>query len=90
MIAFEESLADCIAEKLFGIGASKAISEKVCISCKSPIDYGDWEQIDIDEYLISALCPDCFSKLERLGDLEDQTIEETKRENRRKLHIERN
>ena len=83
-------LADRLAKGLFGITLEDAIKGRKCIKCKRSIDLHSYLQEDVDEYLISGFCRDCFSKL--CDDLErssKQPEEEAKRENKYKLHIER-
>jgi hypothetical protein len=52
---------DSIALSIFGRTLKDALSTQTCIRCKSPVDSTDWEQIDLDEFQISGLCPTCFA-----------------------------
>lgn len=58
-----QDFQDKIAISLFGETLASAISKNICIACKSPVEPQDWEQIDIDEYNISGLCPTCFNNI---------------------------
>ena len=79
----QDILGDPLARSMFGISASEAISERICIRCKRSIDTNDWSHDDIDEYVISAICPTCFDTL--LQEEEPQSC----RQNKPILHIER-
>lgn len=58
-----QDFQDSIATKLFGETLASAVSKNICLCCKSPIETAEWEQIDIDEYNISGLCPACFANI---------------------------
>ncbi len=58
-----QSFKDIIAMTTFNMAASDAQDKKICIRCKASINTSDWEPTDIDEYLLSSLCPDCFDKI---------------------------
>jgi len=51
------------ALSVFGLTLEDALSKNICIRCKTPVDNSDWEPIDIDEYLISGLCPSCYDEI---------------------------
>lgn len=59
---------DAIAELTFGISRTDALRKEICIDCKKPIAelLGDrpTEQ-DRAEYEQSALCPRCFTAIEK-------------------------
>ena len=60
---------DRLAVNLFGLTLEEAQNKNICISCKAPVDTAEWEPVDVDEYLISGLCPDCFEDLTGAGEL---------------------
>jgi hypothetical protein len=80
-----DTLGDVLARSMFGISATDAIAQRICINCKSDIagEYQSWGHDDIDEYVISALCPTCFDTMTQLEEVQQE------RRNTRKLHIER-
>jgi len=51
---------DAFAKRMFGMTASEAKAQRVCISCKKPVDEKIMKPIEVAEYRISALCPSCF------------------------------
>jgi len=55
-----ETLKDAFAKRMFGMTASEAKTQKICISCKKSVDEQTMKPIDVAEYRISALCPSCF------------------------------
>lgn len=81
----EEILLDGLSRAMFQISASEAISERICIRCKRVVDddMRDWSFDEIDEYIVSAVCPECFDTL--LQEEEPQSC----RQNKPILHIER-
>ena len=56
----QETFKNSLAKNIFGIPLEDALNTKICINCKSPVETTDWEATDIDEWLISGLCPTCF------------------------------
>lgn len=52
---------DSIALSIFGRTLKDALATQTCIRCKAPVDSTEWEQIDLDEFQISGLCPTCFT-----------------------------
>ena len=65
-----QDFQDSISKQLFGLTLAEAHSTNICIACKAPVDSAEWEPIDIDEYLISGLCPACFDGITK-GDEND-------------------
>lgn len=55
-----QQFQDSMALSLFGRTLKDALSTQTCIRCKAPVDASEWEQIDLDEFQISGLCPSCF------------------------------
>ena len=56
---------DSIAKRIFGMTPSDALSSLVCIRCHKFVgwDYAEWDQVDKDEYRITALCPSCYNHI---------------------------
>ena len=55
-----EALLEKIAGSLYGRSRQDAFKCVECISCSK--DCSGLEGIDIKEYHLSVLCPDCFAK----------------------------
>lgn len=58
-----EVFKNSLAQNIFGATLEEALDTQICIRCKSPIETTDWEPSDIDEWLISGLCPTCFDSI---------------------------
>lgn len=58
-----QSFNDNLSRMLFNQTLTEAQSKNICIKCSAPVDTSDWTPLDIDEYLISGFCPDCFNNL---------------------------
>ena len=56
-----QQFQDSMALSLFGRTLKDALSTQACIRCKAPVDSNEWEQVDLDEFQISGLCPTCFA-----------------------------
>ena len=78
-----KSFLDSLSNDLFGLTLDDAHKARKCISCKRTLDMHSLEPVDVDEWLISGLCPTCFEKLTK------EPNNEPDRDNTRKLHIER-
>jgi RNase P subunit RPR2 len=56
-------MLDRLAEALFAMTISEAHSRRVCVGCKKPIVPMLLDEAGMREYLISALCPNCFEAI---------------------------
>jgi hypothetical protein len=60
-----QSVKDTLAVAMFGITASQAVDQLICIQCKRPIvDIGFPTLQDSAEYLISGICHKCYPSTE--------------------------
>lgn len=55
-----QTFKDKFAKSLFNMTVDEAVERRICIKCQSPVEYNSWDSLDIDEYLITGLCPDCY------------------------------
>ena len=67
-----QSFIDNLAKKIFNQTLDEAHAKNICIKCSAPADTSDWTHSDIDEYLITGLCPDCFNNLADTMEQEDR------------------
>lgn len=58
-----QNFKDNLAKSFFGFTLDEAYSKQVCIACKAPVEQTDWSAADIDEWLISGLCPTCIDNI---------------------------
>lgn len=65
MQTFLQDFKDKMAKEFFGITLDEAHSRQICIKCKAPTEHTDWSPEDIDEWLISGVCPTCFALLSK-------------------------
>lgn len=71
MQTFLQGFKDNIAKTLFNQTLEDAHSKNICIKCSAPLDTSGWSALDVDEYLISGFCPDCFNALSDRLEQED-------------------
>lgn len=72
MKTFLQGFKDNMAKTLFNQPLDEAHARNICIKCSAPIDTSEWSALDVDEYLISGFCPDCFNALSDRIEQEDQ------------------
>ena len=58
-----QDLKDSLAKYLYGITASEARSQGLCIQCKQPALERCYSDAGIREYQISGLCEKCFDEI---------------------------
>lgn len=54
-------LKEDLGQQAFGKSLSQAHAAGVCISCNQPPKFR--EALDVQEYRISGICPDCWDRL---------------------------
>ena len=53
---------DRLAMDLYGMTLTEARAKGICVACKKSMDDIPTKEIDIREWGISGLCPNCFPK----------------------------
>jgi hypothetical protein len=57
-----------MAVSVFGISYTDALYEGICIGCRNKVEVSSLPKADADEYIISALCPECWQRIMNEGD----------------------
>ena len=57
------AFTDVLSLFAFGTTKDEAHAARVCVRCHEPVDLADMEPVDRDEYGISGLCPECWTRL---------------------------
>ena len=52
-----------LARAIFGRDKYEAIAKGECVRCYKPAAVTQWKAIDVAEYRISGICPDCWDDL---------------------------
>ena len=49
-----------VSEYMFGMKVGDALRDRVCVKCHEDAELKEWKKVDVHEYKVSGLCPDCF------------------------------
>jgi hypothetical protein len=54
---------DRLGRSLFGMTVDEARSLGVCLRCRKDAPRETWATVDVNEWLLSGLCPECFDAI---------------------------
>lgn len=54
---------DTLAVNLFGITPDEARDKGICIRCKRRVFTIGWDDMDVAEWKLSAICPRCWREM---------------------------
>ena len=56
---------DDMSRRLYGRTLAEAHRDVICIKCAKAVVLGPMARQDVNEYMLSGLCPDCYAELEQ-------------------------
>ena len=57
-----------VSKFVYGQTAEQALAAKSCLACKASVDRDALDDEELENYVVSAMCPKCYAEIVKTAD----------------------